>query len=217
MRFQSPHPNDVTPELVEVMRTEPTVCNHLHLPAQSGNDRVLKRMLRRYTVASLLEKVDMVREAIPDIALSTDIIVAFPGETEDEFEDTLELMRTVRFDDAFTYKYSPREGTPATRMPEEDFIPHDVAQARLERLIEVSREIQAQINQAEVGRVEEVLVEKEARRPGQLLGRTGRNKVVAFPADPELIGSYQMVRLTATTSATFVGELVPGVALVESA
>lgn len=217
VRFQSPHPNDVTPELVEVMRSEPTVCDHLHLPAQSGNDRVLKRMLRRYTVASLLEKVDMVREAIPDIALSTDIIVAFPGETEDEFEDTLELMRTVRFDDAFTYKYSPREGTPATRMPEEDFIPHDVAQARLERLIEVSREIQAQINQAEVGRVEEVLVEKEARRPGQLLGRTGRNKVVAFPADPELIGSYQMVRLTATTSATFVGEVIPGVALVESA
>lgn len=217
VRFQSPHPNDVTPELVEVMRSEPAVCDHLHLPAQSGNSRVLKRMLRRYTVESYLEKVEMVREAIPDIAVSTDIIVAFPGETPEEFEDTLDLMRTVRFDDAFTYKYSPREGTPATRMPSEDFIAPDEAQARLERLIEVSREVQAEITASEVGQVVEVLVEKEARMEGQLLGRTERNKVVAFPADAVLIGTYQTVRLVATTSVTFVGELVEDAALVESA
>lgn len=217
VRFQSPHPNDVTPELVEVMRSEPAVCDHLHLPAQSGNSRVLKRMLRRYTVESYLEKVEMVREAIPDIAVSTDIIVAFPGETPEEFEDTLDLMRTVRFDDAFTYKYSPRDGTPATRMPAEDFIAPDEAQARLERLIEVSREIQAEITGSEVGRVVEVLVEKEARTHGQLLGRTEGNKVVAFPAEPVLIGTYQTVRLVATTSATFVGELAGDAALVESA
>ncbi|MFV2007470.1 MAG: tRNA (N6-isopentenyl adenosine(37)-C2)-methylthiotransferase MiaB [Longimicrobiales bacterium] len=217
VRFQSPHPNDVTPELVEVMRSEPAACDHLHLPAQSGNSRVLKRMLRRYTVESYLEKVEMVRDAIPDIAVSTDIIVAFPGETPEDFEDTLDLMRTVRFDDAFTYKYSPRDGTPATRMPAEDFIAPDEAQDRLERLIEVSREIQAEITASEVGRVVEVLVEKEARRDGQLLGRTERNKVVAFPADSTLIGTYQTVRLVATTSVTFVGELIGDAALVESA
>lgn len=216
VRFQSPHPNDVTPELVEVMATEPAVCEQLHLPLQSGSDRVLKRMLRRYTTASFLEKVDMVREGIPDISLSTDVIVAFPGETESEFEDTVVLMRTVRFDDAFTYKYSPRDGTPATRLPAEQFISDDEAQRRLASLIEVHRGIQGDINRGEVGRVEEVLVEKEARGPGQILGRTRRNKVVAFLGDPTAIGSYQMTRLTGTTGATFVGESVSHTALMEA-
>jgi tRNA-2-methylthio-N6-dimethylallyladenosine synthase len=207
VRFTSPHPNDVTPELLEVMAEEPAVCEQLHLPLQSGNDRVLKRMLRRYTVESFLEKVEMARRAIPDIALSTDVIVAFPGETHQEFEDTLNVLRTVRFDDAYTYRYSLREGTPAARLPPEDFVPNDEAQARLERLIEVHREIQGEINRGEVGRVEEVLVEKTAREPGQILGRTRRNKVVAFLGSPELIATYQTVSLSATTNATFVGEL----------
>ena len=206
VRFTSPHPNDVTPELVEVMALEPAVCEQLHLPAQSGNDRILKRMVRRYTVASFLEKVEMVREAIPDAALSTDIIVAFPGETDAEFQDTLELMRAARFDDAFTYKYSPREGTPATRMPEAEFIEAAEAQARLEELIRVARGIQAEINRTEVGRVEEVLIEKAARDPGHLLGRTRRNKVVAFPAGELTVGEYARVVLTGTTGATFTGE-----------
>ncbi len=192
VRFTSPHPNDVTPELLEVMAEESAVCEQLHLPLQSGNDRVLKRMLRRYTVESFLEKVEMARRAIPDIALSNDIIVAFPGETHQEFEDTLNVLRTV---------------TPAARLPPEDFVPDDEAQARLERLIEVHREIQGEINRGEVGRVEEVLVEKTAREPGQILGRTRRNKVVAFLGSPELIATYQTVSLSATTNATFVGEL----------
>lgn len=208
VRFTSPHPNDLTEELVEVMAEEPAVCEQLHLPAQAGNDRTLKRMVRRYTVESFLEKVEMARKAIPDLSLSTDIIVAFPGETHAEFEDTLELMRTVRFDDAFTYKYSEREGTPATRLPRDQFVPDDVAQSRLERLIEVARGIQAEINAGEVGRVEEVLVEKEARDPGHLLGRTRRNKVVAFPGDLAHVGGYRTVALTSTTGATFAGEAV---------
>ncbi len=208
VRFTSPHPNDVTPELVEVMAGEPAVCEHLHLPAQAGNDRTLRRMLRRYTVASFLEKVEMVRSAIPDIALSTDIIVAFPGETDAEFRDTLELMRTVRFHEAYTYKFSPREGTPATRLPEEEAIPDAEAQARLESLIDVARGIQAEINRGEVGRTEEVLVEKEARNPGQLLGRTRRNKMVAFPEDGARVGGFHTVRLSGTTGATFQGELL---------
>jgi len=205
VRFTSPHPNDVTPELVEVMATEPAVCEQLHLPAQSGSNRTLKRMLRRYTVESLLEKVELVREAIPDIALSTDIIVAFPGETDAEFRDTLDLMRTVRFDEAFTYRYSPRDGTPATRLPTDDFIDPDEGQARLAELIEVSRGIQAEINRREVGRVDEVLIEKTARDAGQVLGRTRRAKVVVFDGDDARIGEYAHVELEATTGATFRG------------
>tara|TARA_B100000809_G_scaffold195117_1_gene194443 strand:+ start:957 stop:2291 length:1335 start_codon:yes stop_codon:yes gene_type:complete len=210
VRFTSPHPNDVTTDLLNVMAEETAVCEQLHLPLQAGSDRTLRRMLRRYTVEGFLEKVDLARAVIPDIGLSTDVIVAFPGETHDEFQETLEVMRTVRFDDAYTYRYSPREGTPATRFPAADFVPDGEAQERLQRLIEVHRAIQAEINEAEVGRVEEVLVEKEARDPGQILGRSRRNKVVAFPASPDLVGTYLEVRLTGTTGATFVGEREEG-------
>ena len=213
VRFTSPHPNDVTPELVDVMAAEAAVCEQLHLPAQSGNNRTLKRMLRRYTVERLLEKVELVRNVIPDIALSTDIIVAFPGETDEEYEDTLELMRTVRFDDAFTYKYSLRDGTPAAKFPQEDFIDPDVAQARLEGLITLSRAIQAEINAEEVGRVEHVLIEREGRNEGQILGRTRRNKVVVFDGDPGRAGEYAMVELQTTTGATFAGKEVEKPAL----
>jgi tRNA-2-methylthio-N6-dimethylallyladenosine synthase len=207
-RFTSPHPMDVTPELVEVMAGEGAVCEQLHLPLQSGSDAVLKRMLRRYTVATFLDKVALVREAIPDVALSTDLIVAFPGETEGDFEATLELVRAVGFDEAYTYRYSPREGTPATRLPADSFLPDDVAQARLERLIGVTREVQGAINRSEVGRVEEVLIERVGRDPGQLLGKTRRNKVVAFDGDPAWIGSYRSVRLERTSGATFGGRLL---------
>ncbi len=205
VRFTSPHPIDVTPALVEVMAEEAAVCEHLHLPAQSGSNRTLKRMLRRYSVEELLDKVDLVRDAIPDIALSTDIIVAFPGETDDEYRETLALMRTVRFDDAYTYKYSLREGTPATRLPAEDFISSEEAQERLEGLIDLSRSIQSEINHSEVGRVEEVLIEKDGRHSGQVLGRTRRNKVVVFDGDSARIGDYAHVALDRTTGATFAG------------
>jgi tRNA-2-methylthio-N6-dimethylallyladenosine synthase len=208
VRFTSPHPNDVTDEMIEVMATEPAVCEQLHLPAQSGSDRILKTMVRRYTRDSFLRTVERVRAAIPDIALSTDIIVGFPSETREEFEETLELMRAVRFDDAFTYRYSARDGTPATRLPEGWDVPGDEAQERLEELIRVARSIQAEINAGEVGRVEEVLVEKPARDPGEVLGRTRRNKVVAFPGDESWIGSYHRVRLETTTGATFTGSRV---------
>ena len=207
VRFTSPHPNDFTRALVEVMAGEPAVCKQLHLPVQSGHDRTLKRMLRRYTVAEYLEKLAWVREAIPQVALSTDVIVAFPGETEEEYQATLELMRTVRYDDAFMYRYSEREGTPATRLPRDQFVPEPVGQARLERLIELQRKVQLEINRAEVGRVEEVLVEKEGRRGG-VQGRTGSNKVVNFDGPASLVGTFATVRLTATTGATFTGERV---------
>lgn len=207
VRFTSPHPNGFTRELVDVMAGEPAVCKQLHLPVQAGHDRTLKRMLRRYTVAEYMEKIDWVREAVPGIALSTDVIVAFPGETEEEYEATLELMRTVRYDDAFLYRYSERDGTPATRLPRDQFVPEAVGQARLQKLIDLHRVIQSEMYHAEVGRVEEVLVEKEGRRGG-VQGRTGGNKVVNFDAPASLVGSFVEVRLTSTTGATFAGEWV---------
>ena len=205
VRFTSPHPNDVTPELLGVMAEEPAVCRQLHLPVQSGSNRVLKRMVRRYTAEVFLEKVEASRRAVPGIALSTDVIVGFPGETETEFEDTLDLMRRVRFDDAYLYKYSKREGTPATRFPAPDFVPDEVGGERLARLIGVHRAIQREINESEVGTVREVLVERTARSAGDVLGRTEQNKVVHFPGDAGGIGNYTDVRLTGTTGATFTG------------
>jgi len=208
VRFTSPHPNDVTPELLEVMADEPAVCRQLHLPVQSGSDRILKRMVRRYTAEEFLSKVELAREVVPGIALSTDVIVGFPGESREDFERTLSLMREVRFDDAFLYRFSPRDGTPATRFPEEDFVAEAAAQERLEQLIALHREIQCSVNEAEVGSVEEVLVEGEAKSDGDVLGRTEANKVVAFPGDPSEVGAYRTVRLTGTTGATFRGERV---------
>ncbi|MYB07550.1 MAG: tRNA (N6-isopentenyl adenosine(37)-C2)-methylthiotransferase MiaB [Gemmatimonadetes bacterium] len=206
VRFTSPHPNDVTGELVEVMAREDTVCEQFHLPVQSGSNRVLRRMLRRYTAETFMEKVELIRGALPDVALSTDVIVAFPGESEDDFEQTLDLLGRVRFDEAFTYRYSPREGTPATRLPAHQFIDDQVGQKRLERLIETTRSIQKEINQGEVGRVEELLIEREARSEGMVLGRTRRGKAAVVPGSNADIGTYLTARLTRTTGPTFVGE-----------
>jgi len=205
VRFTSPHPNDVGEDLLRVMDEEETVCRQLHLPVQSGADRILKRMVRRYTAAEFLRKVELARSLVPGIALSTDVIVAFPGETEAEYEATVGLMRRVRFDDAYLYKYSLREGTPATRLPEADFLPDEVGAARLERLIGVQRGIQRAIAESEIGQTREVLVERSAKSEGDVLGRTEQNKVVAFPGSRERIGQYVEVRLTGTTGATFTG------------
>jgi tRNA-2-methylthio-N6-dimethylallyladenosine synthase len=151
--------------------------------------------------------VDQVRDQVPGIALSTDVIVGFPGETEREFEATLGLMRRVRFDDAFLYRYSKRDGTPATRFPETDFVSDETAQRRLAQLIEMQRSIQRELSEREVGEVREVLVERSARSAGDMLGRTDNNKVVAFPGEPELVGTYVQVRLLHTSGATFTGEM----------
>ncbi len=208
VRFTSPHPCDVTEEMVEVMAEEEAVCEQLHLPVQSGSNRTLKRMVRRYTAESFMQIVEQVRKGVPEIALSTDVIAAFPGETEDEFQETLDLLQAVRFDDAFTYKYSPRAGTPATRLPKDQFVDADVGQDRLERLITLTREVQGEINRSEVGRVEDLLLEREGRRPGTVLGRTRRNKAVVLPSANTSVGSYVKARLVSTTGATFAGEAV---------
>ena len=208
VRFTSPHPNDVTDRLLGVMAEEPAVCRQLHLPVQSGSDRVLKRMVRRYTAAEFLDVVERARAQVPGIALSTDVIVGFPGETEADFEATLELMRRVRFDDAFMYRYSPRDGTPATRLPADDFIDEAESGRRLETLIALHRSIQREIAESELGREPEVLIERSARSAGDVLGRTEANKVVAFPGSADHIGTYARVRLVSTSGATFRGERV---------
>jgi tRNA-2-methylthio-N6-dimethylallyladenosine synthase len=205
VRFTSPHPRDVTPALADAMGEEPAVCPHIHLPAQSGSDGVLKRMLRRYTRAEYLEKVALLRARVPELAITTDLIVGFPGETEEDFEATLSLVREVEYDDAYTFKFSPREGTPATRMPAEWTVPDEVAQARLERLIAEVRSIAARRNVAELGREREVLVERWAKRGGLLQARTPQNKVVLLAGPEEWIGTYRRVVLTGTTGATFTG------------
>ncbi len=208
VRFTSPHPNDVTDDMLRVMAEESAVCPQLHLPVQSGSDRVLKRMVRRYTAREFLETVDRVRARVSGIALSTDVIVGFPGETEEDFDATLALLGRVRFDDAFLYRYSPRDGTPATRLPTGEFVDESTSGRRLDEVISLHRTIQREINEAEVGSEQEVLVERPARSEGDILGRTATGKVVAFAGPVEWRNSYRTVRMTSTSGPTFGGEAV---------
>jgi tRNA-2-methylthio-N6-dimethylallyladenosine synthase len=206
LRFTSPHPNDFSDRVIEAMRDVPASCEHVHLPLQSGSNQVLKRMLRRYTREEFLDCVDRLRAAIPGIAISTDIIVGFPGETEEDFLDTESMVREVGFDDAYTFKYSVREGTPAERI--KDHVEDAVAGERLQRLIATVREIARARNVGLVGSQFEVLVEKPARKGDYLQARTRNNKVVLVEGPQDWIGSYQNVRLTGTSGSTFMGTIV---------
>jgi len=203
LRFTSPYPNDFTPRVLEAMAEVPAVCEHVHLPVQSGSSRVLKRMGRRYTREQYLECVDRLRAAVPALAITTDIIVGFPGETDADFAETDSLVRAVAFDDAYTFRYSPREGTGAPKLPGQ--VPDEAAAERLERLIATVRAVARRRNAALVGTTHEVLVEKVARRGGLLQTRTRTNKVVLVDGPTEWIGAYRTVRLTGTTGSTFTG------------
>ncbi|MBA2626935.1 MAG: tRNA (N6-isopentenyl adenosine(37)-C2)-methylthiotransferase MiaB [Gemmatimonadales bacterium] len=212
LRFTSPYPTDFTERVIEAMATTPAVCEHVHLPAQSGSNPVLRRMLRRYTRERYLEVVAALRAAIPSMTLSTDLITGFPGETDEQFAETLDLVRAADFDDAFTFKYSMREGTPAVRL--RDHVGDDVASERLQRLIDVVRAGTRRKNAARVGTVHEVLVERVARRGDMLLGRTRTNSLVLLDLPVTEIGSYHTVRLTGTTGSTFTGAVTcPGLAV----
>jgi tRNA-2-methylthio-N6-dimethylallyladenosine synthase len=206
LRFTSPYPTEFTDRVIEAMASTPAVCEHVHLPVQSGSDVVLRRMLRRYTRARYLEVVAALRSAVPGITCSTDIIVGFPGETETQFEETLTLVTDADFDDAYTFKYSVREGTPAVRL--RDHVPDDVASARLERLIEAVRANTRRKNVARVGELHEVLVERPARRGDLMLGRTRTNQLVLLDLPPSAAGDYHTCRLTGTTGSTFTGAVV---------
>ena len=203
VRFTSPYPTAFTDRVVAALAEVPAVCEHVHLPVQSGSTRLLKRMGRRYTREEYLAVVDRLRHAIPGLGLTTDIIVGFPGETDDDFAQTESLVRAVGFDDAYTFKYSPREGTGALRLP--GAVPDEVAGARLERLIVAVREVARHRNAGLVGTTHEVLVEKVARRGGLLQARTRSNKVVLVAGPTDWIGSFLQVRLTGTTGSTFTG------------
>jgi tRNA-2-methylthio-N6-dimethylallyladenosine synthase len=206
VRFTSPHPNDFTDSVIAAMAEVETVCEHVHLPVQSGSTTTLKRMLRRYGREGYLDCVARLRAAIPGLSVTTDIIVGFPGETDAEFEETLSLTREVGFDDAFTFKFSPREGTPATRMPADLTVPPDVVDARYEALLQVVRGISRARNFARLGERREVLVEKAARKGGNLLQARSRDfRTVMVPADVANIGDYLTVELTGTTGSTFKG------------
>ncbi len=210
LRFTSPHPNDFSDRVIAAMADVPAVCEHVHLPMQSGSSRVLKRMLRRYTREGYFDCVARLRTAIPGLSLTTDIIVGFPGETEADFEETLSAVREVEFADAFTFKFSPREGTPATRLPAADTVTDEVAAERLGRLVDTVRAGSRQRNLDLLGRRVEVLVEKEARRGGDLVqARTRDFKTVLIPGDETLLGRYFTVELTGTTGSTFTGAVVP--------
>jgi len=203
LRFTSPYPTDFTGPVIEAMATTPAVCEHVHLPVQSGSNAVLRRMLRRYTREVYLEVAASLRRAIPGITLSTDIIVGFPGETDAQFEETVSLVTEAGFDDAYTFQYSVRAGTPAERL--RDRVPPEAAAARLERLIGVVREQARRRNALHVGRVVEVLVERRARRGDLMLGRTRQNHMVLLDLPAGSVGSYHRVRLSGTTGSTFTG------------
>ena len=191
VRYTSPHPNDFSDRVIAAMAEVPTVCEHIHLPMQSGSTSMLKKMLRRYSREDYLACVERMRAAIPGLALTTDIIVGFPSETDDEFADTLSLCQEVRFDDAFMFKFSPREGTPAA--------------ARFERLLTTVRGISRENNMRRLGDTVEVLIEKVAR-DGELLQARSRDfKTIMVPADAGAIGEYLTVTLSGTTGATFMG------------
>jgi len=209
LRFTSPHPNDFSERVIAAMAEVDAVCEHVHLPMQSGSTQILKRMLRRYTRETYLDCVAALRSAIPGLSVTTDIIVGFPGETDDDFEQTLNVVREVGFADGFTFKFSPRDGTPATRMPPELTVPDDVASERLATLVATMRGITRSANMHQLGKRYEVLVEKEARRGGELLqARTRDFRTVLIPGDASMLGQYFTVEITGTTGSTFTGQLV---------
>jgi len=208
LRFTSPHPNDFSDAVIEAIAQTRACCEHVHLPMQSGSTRTLKRMLRRYTREEYFDCAERLRKAIPGLALTTDIIVGFPGETDEDFDETLSAVRELQFEDAYTFKFSPRAGTPATRFPATDTVSDAVASERLDRLIKVVRSASRARNLTLLGQRREVLVEKAAKRGGLLQSRTRDFKTVMIPGDTSLIGKYLQVELTGTTGSTFLGQVV---------
>ena len=208
IRFSTPHPKDMSDATLRVIAEVPNVCRHIHLPIQSGSDKVLKLMNRKYNVEWYLSRVKAIRELVPDCGLSTDIFVGFHGETEADHQESLRIMREVGYDSAFMFKYSERPGTYASKHLPDD-VPEDVKIRRLNELIMVQNENSAIANRAEVGKVREVLVEGPSKRSReQLCGRTEQNKMVVFDKGNHHIGQYVQVRITGSTSATLLGEAV---------
>ena len=207
IRFTSPHPSDFHPDIVEVIEKVPAVCNQVHLPVQSGSTAVLQRMKRDYTREEYLRKVALIRRGQREIALSTDVIVGFPGETEEDFEQTLSLLEEVRYDSIFSFKYSPRPGTEAYAFG--DGVVEEEQGRRLMVLQEFQRKIQLERNARLVGSDFEVLVEGKSQRDVKdLMGRTTQNKIINFSGSPELLGKWAQVRVTGFSAHSLQGQIV---------
>lgn len=207
IRFATSHPKDLSDELIIAMKECKKVCEHLHLPVQAGSSKVLHEMNRKYTKEDYLALVDKVRSEIPDISLTTDIIVGFPGETEEDFEDTLDVMRKVKFDSAYTFLYSKRTGTPAAKRLEQ--VPEEVMKERFQRLLDVQNEISKELNDKLYGDIVEVLVEGPSKTNEEFMtGRTRTNKVVNFKGGQELKGRLVNVKISKTMTWSLDGELV---------
>ncbi len=208
IRYTSPHPQDVTEELLDVMSSFESICDSIHFPLQAGSDKVLKRMNRTYTKGHFLKQIDMIRNKIKHIGISTDIIVGFPGETEEDFQDTLDVLNKVKFDSAFTFKYSPRPFTKAVEY--KDQIPEEIKQNRLVQLINLQKEHTLENNQKLIGTVQTVLVEKESKKSSlNWAGRTDTNKWVTFPKENSKIKDEVHIHILETSGISLQGQIVP--------
>ena len=205
IRFMTSHPKDLSDELIETMAKSKKVCHHLHLPMQSGSSRILKIMNRRYDKEKYLELVEKIRKAVPDISLTTDIIVGFPGETEEDFQDTLDVVEKSCFDTAFTFIYSKRSGTPAAKM--ENQVSEDVVKDRFDRLLSLVQEKGREASSRFEGTVQEILVEEESKEKGIFTGRTQYNLLVHFPGCQDMLGKYVKVKLDICKGFYYMGTL----------
>ncbi len=207
VRFMTSHPKDASRKLIDTMAANPKIARQFHLPVQSGSDRLLKAMNRNYTRESYLSLIRYMREKMPDIAISTDIIVGFPGETEEDFEDTLSIVREARYDMMYSFIYSKRSGTPAAEMKEQ--IPPEVTGARFPRLLEVQNEISLERNLVWEGKTLRVLVDGRSKNnPDKFSGRTDGNKIVLFEADDSYIGKFVQIKITKAQTFALIGEIV---------
>lgn len=207
IRFTTSHPKDMSDRIIETIASHSNICRHIHLPVQSGSDSVLKAMNRKYTSAWYMDRVEAIRRIMPDCSITTDLFTGFHGETEEDFQQTLELMRKARFDSAFMFKYSERPGTLAARtMP--DNVPEEVKIDRLNRMIELQNQLSADSNRRDVGKIFEVLVEGVSKRSTeQMVGRTQQNKTCVFPRGNARVGEIVKVRVLSSSSATLICEL----------
>ena len=206
LRFMTSHPKDFSPELIEVMAKYPKICHCLHLPVQSGSDRILKAMNRKYTSAQYLEKIAALRKRIPDCAITTDLIVGFPGETDEDFRATLALAKKVNFASAFTFVYSKREGTVAAKMP--DQVPEEVSKARIMELVELINSQTRALSQTYIGKTIEILCEDYDGKRGLYMGRDEYGRMGYFPCDKNVVGQFVNIKVEQANGVSLTGNIV---------
>lgn len=205
IRFLTSHPKDLSDKLIDVIQGDNKICRHIHLPVQHGSDKILYLMKRKYKRKDYISLINSIKNRISDISITTDILIGFPGETESDYNDTINLMKEIRFNDAFTYKYNPREGTEAYNF--DDDVPEELKLKRLSEIIELQREISSEIKQEKIGSIVPVLAESVSKKNHQeLLGRTEKDEMAVFPGNPDIIGSMADIELVSLAGNTFIGK-----------